>query len=49
MPKETWRYYHSFKMKNQFVGAMLADQDLRKQSAAFDIPYDTAQKIWKKY
>jgi hypothetical protein len=42
MPKDTSRYYHSFEKKNQFIGAMLADQDLGKQSAAFDIPYDTA-------
>jgi transposase len=49
MPKDTSRHYHSSEVKNQIIGAMLADESLGKHSHTFDIPYDTAQKIWRKY
>jgi transposase len=49
MPKDTTKPQHSSDIKNQFIGAMLVDRKLRKNSDKFHIPYDTAQKIWKKY
>ncbi|CAK5268436.1 unnamed protein product [Mycena citricolor] len=49
MPRATTHPRHSEEVKNQFVGAMVAQPNLKNHSAAFGIPYHTARKIWKKY
>ncbi|CAK5283824.1 unnamed protein product [Mycena citricolor] len=49
MPKLTSRPHHSTEIKNQFIGAMLVESNIKKNATSFGIPYETARKLWKKY
>jgi transposase len=49
MPPDREYHYHDPETKNQFIGAMIAEENIKKHAATFDIPYETARKIWKKY
>ncbi|CAK5272627.1 unnamed protein product [Mycena citricolor] len=49
MPKISSHPRHSEEKKNQFIGAMLVQPDIKSHAARFGIPYETARKIWKKY
>ena len=40
---------HNSPKKNQFIGAVKADKNIRAAAATYDIPPATAQDIWKKF
>ncbi|CAK5262134.1 unnamed protein product [Mycena citricolor] len=49
MPRSSSYTRHSEESKNQFVGAMTVEPNIKKHAAAHGIPYETARKIWRKY